>query len=243
MFMKLFTFLVKKEKDARIESDFTNDAQKGDMVLWRGSRSNIIAAGIELFTYSPYCHASIYDSDGWTIGAGAWGTGYEDLQKSENCDLFRYFDPTENEQTKVMIGARSRIGHAYSYEQGFAFPFISKNRLKKLALDDMHNCSEMASLCYKDAGITLIDIESGIESGTAPADIGRAKKLKYIGTYKAGKLYTRDESIRNQHSDELEGAKASVIAKIIIWLFKKWSKRDEFYKKMFDNNEYLAKKR
>ena len=241
--MKLFTSLVEKEKGEKMDSDFARDAKPGDIVLWRGKRSDILYAGIQMFTYSPYNHASVYDSDGWTIGAGAWGTGYEGMSKDEGLDLFRVVNYTDELGQAILSGAKSKIGHAYSYEQGFVFPFLSKERIKKLSKDDMHNCSEMVALACKDAGVNLINIKIGSEAIIAPADIGRGKKLKYIGTYWKGKLYSTDEiAMRNVYSEEIQGSQTSLAAKAIVSLFKGWSKRDEFYQKMFAENMYLEKR-
>lgn len=235
--MKLFTFLVKKTIGKRFESDFTNDAQPGDVVLYRGKRSKILCAGIQLFTSSAYNHVSIYDKDGWTIGAGAFGTTYENFPQTEAYDIFRLSKVDAETQAKILEAAKSKIGRAYSYEGGFIFPFLSSKRIKKLSLDRMHNCSEMVALSYKDAGKDLINIKIGQEAIIAPADIARSKKLEYIGTYYKGKLYSRE--LRNIYSPELQGSKTNIFAKIIIFLFKKWSKRDEFYSDMFVNDIYL----
>jgi len=235
--MKLFTFLVRKKIGKRFESDFTNDAQVGDVVLYRGKRGKILCAGIQLFTSSPYNHVSVYDKDGWTIGAGAFGTTYEDFPKKEALDVYRLIDVDVDTQTKILENAKNKIGRAYSYEQGFIFPFLSSKRIKKLSLDRMHNCSEMVAVSYKEAKKDLINIKIGQEAIIAPADIARSKKLKYIGTYYKGKLYSRE--LKNVYSPELQGNKANFSARVIIFLFKKWSKRDEFYSDMFVNDIYL----
>jgi len=172
--------------------DLVKDVKRGDILLM--SNNTFLGRAIQKITKSVYSHAEIYIGGGDCVGAtNKMGQGVRvrplswNIKRFYRIDIFRWPNLSEDKAEKVCQNALKHVGENYNYLELFLFPltFILPDRWKNpLASKHAKICSELVTRSYKEAGIDIIPNKT--EGQESPADIGRAKSLRWVGAYKGG---------------------------------------------------------
>ncbi len=134
--MKLVQFFYKPvTKITRVyKTEATDVLREGDVVLFRGKKTDILSAGICYFTKSPYTHAEIYVGDGWSLGASLNGVSLNNtigsgkvmgMSSSGWLDIYRYKGGMSKIQERVLLGkAYQQLAKPYAIIDGvIGFPW------------------------------------------------------------------------------------------------------------------------
>jgi len=215
--------------------------QKGDVLLYRGAKNDIVAAGICLFTESPYSHAEIYVRDGWSIGALEDGISY-DYAVGEGkavgssdpawIDVFRYKGGLTAAQRDALIGDdQAQLGKPYGILPGIIeFPFPRAWEFVPKASYRAFGCSMLVSFCYEKIGLPLATTAAPLQ---APADVGHSPQLQYVCSVYGGKLRLDKAQFVNKDDPEVQAGKWNWLAQFIVGrIIDPLSSRTGFYEKL-----------
>lgn len=172
--------------------DLIKDVQRGDILLM--SNNSFLGRAIQKITKSVYSHAEIYIGGGDCVGATnkmGWGVRVRPLswniKRFYRIDIFRYPNLSSDKAEKLCQQALNHVGEGYNIWLLLLFPinFLLPDKWKNpLASKHAEICSQLVTKSYKEVGIDVIPHKA--ESQESPADIGRAKTLRWIGAYKGG---------------------------------------------------------
>ena len=239
-----------------ISGNFANEAssflQKGDVLLYRGAKGDLLAAGICLFTDSPYSHAEIYVGGGWSIGALEDGVSYDyavGVGKAVGSpdpawiDVFRYKGGLSPAQQKALISDdRDQLGKPYGVLPGIIeFPFPPAWEFVPRASYRAFGCSMLVSFCYEKIGLPLATTAAPLQS---PADLGHSPQLQYVCSVYGGTLRLDKAQYVNKEDPEVQAGKWNWLARFIIArIVDPLSSRTEFYKNQSSNSKQPARVR
>lgn len=172
----------------KYNNEITEVMKKCDVVVIRELNPffMILAAFIMNFTKTPYAHAEMYMGDGWNISSDGAGVNFNDWinKKGRAFDVFRMEDLTSDQIKIIEGGAYKQIGKPFDYTGMLTLPWA--NFMVKKAAKKIYFCSELVSFLYKQAGIDLLEgIDEAIQ---APGILVKSPKLKYVATFKDGKM-------------------------------------------------------
>lgn len=222
-------------------TEATNFLQKGDVLLYRGAKNDIVAAGICLFTDSPYSHAEIYVRDGWSIGALEDGISYDDavgagkaVGSSDTAwiDVFRYRGGLTTAQQDALIGDdQAQLGKPYGILPGIIeFPFPQSWEFVPKSSYRAFGCSMLVSFCYGKIGLPLATTPAPLQS---PADVGHSPRLQYICSVYGGTLRMDKAQFVNRDDPEVQAGRWNWLAQFIVGrIIDPLSSRTEFYKNL-----------
>ncbi len=221
------------------DTEATRFLQKGDVLLYRGAKNDMVAAGICLFTDSPYSHAEIYVRDGWSIGALEDGIGY-DYAVGEGkavgssdpawIDVFRYRGGLTAVQQDALIGDdRAQLGKPYGILPGIIeFPFPRAWEFVPKASYRAFGCSMLVSFCYEKIGLPLAATAAPLQ---APADIGHSPRLQYVASVYGGVLRMDKARFVNEDDPEVQAGAWNWLARFLVdRIIDPLSSRTEFYR-------------
>ena len=165
---RLFTYLVMRgiqlfdppilrTKGLVYDSEAARRLRPGDILLWRGSKSDPLAAAIMLFTDSPYSHAELYMGGGWSIGSEVNGVGYNPAMGTGRnlsppteawVDVVRYKGEIDRSQLQALLGAaESQLDKPYGIVDGvLGFPWPGKRSRMLRSTYASYGCSELVVL-------------------------------------------------------------------------------------------------
>lgn len=228
--MNPFFRRVKTKMSKVYDNELTKSLEKGDVIVHRAMPAILLSNVISEFTSSPYCHAEVYIRYGWSISAEAYGMTFSDKMNKTMVDVFQYKgELTDYQRSVISEKAHQSMASPYEYGLLISIPWITRKRAIKRAANSAYICSENVAWCYKEAGIDLVP--GTPESIEGPIDLAYSKELEYKGTYNNGKFLGDDKKEFLYKRHELQG-KIKWYVRLLIWLLKKLSKKDEFYKEL-----------
>jgi hypothetical protein len=220
----------------KFDSPAIRELQKGDVILFRTLKQDLIGASIGLFTASPYSHVEIYIDDGWGIGATVNGVGFDcavagkDLFGNlDSLDVLRYKGGlSEAQKQAVAYQALKQLAKPYDYAGLFTgFPWPSRKSFIARSSYRAFMCAEMADYCYSQAGLPL---SPNAPTVVAPADIACSSVLDYKFSIYGGELRTDKAEVFNKVDPEVQKGRWNKLARFIVErIFDPTSHRDEFY--------------
>ena len=228
------------------DTEATKVLKEGDVVLFRGKKTDVLSAGICYFTKSPYTHAEIYVGDGWSLGASLNGISLNDtlgsgkikgMSSSAWLDIYRYRGGLNKTQERIVLGkAYQQIAKPYAIIDGvIGFPWPSRAKLAHRGAYAAFGCSEFVSFCFEKAGVPLSPNAPPL---VAPADLGQSPQLEYVCSVYNGKLRTDKRQFANKHDPETQPGKWHWLSRLLVnWFIKPTSVRDEFYASLHEMYE------
>lgn len=212
--------------------------EAGDVLLFRGAKNDLLSAGICVFTYSPYAHAELYVTDGWSIGAEENGISYNDsivtgidhrTSGPAWIDVFRYKGGLSPRQKMDLVDEdKAQLGKPYGILPGIVeFAWPSRKEYAARSAYASFGCSMLVSFCYQQIGLPLSPSPAPL---VAPADLGRSSKLEYQFSVYKGRKEDRSQYV-NKEDPEVQPGKwnwlSNLFEKLIV---EPTSSRREFYK-------------
>jgi hypothetical protein len=142
----------------------------------------LIGRLIRLGTSSRWNHAFIYVGDGLIVEANPTGVAISPANKYTNIAWNHHEELTTAQRNIIVEAARKEVGKPYAFVdiaviffRIIGLRFIRPNVFwKKLALQNGWFCSELASHCYRVAGIDLLNKKDDL---VTPGDL--AERLVY----------------------------------------------------------------
>jgi cell wall-associated NlpC family hydrolase len=247
---RLFTYLVMRciqlfdppilrTKGLVYDSEAARRLKPGDILLWRGSKGDPLAAAIMLFTDSPYSHAELYMGGGWSIGSEVNGVGYNPAMGTGRnlsppteawVDALRFKEGLAASQLQALLGAaESQLDKPYGIVDGvLGFPWPGKRARTLRSTYASYGCSELVSYCFERAGARLSPNEPPY---VAPADLAHSPNVEYVCSVYGGRVLDKREYF-NRLDPEIQGEPWHELAQFVVKeLVEPSSKRDEFYER------------
>ena len=238
--VQLFDPPILKTKGVVYDNDATKRLKPGDILLWRGSKGDPLAAAIMLFTDSPYSHAELYMGGGWSIGAEVNGVGYNPAMGTGRnvsspgdawVDVVRLKGGLSRSQERILLGeAEAQLDKPYGVVDGvLGFPWPGRRARVLRATYASYGCSELVSYCYEHAGARLSPSEPPY---VAPADIGHAPNVEYLCSVYGQRVLDKGHYF-NKLDPEIQAEPWSKLAEFVVKdIVDPNSSRDEFYRRL-----------
>jgi len=223
-----------KPRSQEPDNDLSAILQDGDIILDRlGNKTKITAKIITFFTQSPYNHTEVHLKDGYMISASEYGVTYADVYERKLLDVFRLKGGLTREQRLVIFAkAAQSVLKPYDYAHLVLFPFMNKKLATKKAGNDAYICSELVAWLYQQINVNLMT-DGRLTSMAAPADIGNATPIEYIGTFNKGWEVIAKPNEFSKFDNQDEAGKG------LTNFLKLLSTNDEFYEGLNTNRKKM----
>jgi len=214
-------------------NSITRHLSKGDVLAYRLRRDGaaikkLVNNVICLFTDTEYFHVEVYVGGGWSITAAPKGVCYSDtINWQSNIAVLRLTAGLSGAQADLIERECVRkIGLPYGFFETLLLPVARKKAIARRSRNSWYNCTEFTARAYESAGITLVPESCGLAT-LSPKSIVCSPLLKFVGSWDKGRrtpepLHGREKYLR----------RAWCIARLVSWVLRRLSKRDEYFRQI-----------